>query len=163
MQPLLVARLVVETGGTEPGYAPARPLDTITAYDILHVMRTGSGQELPLRDCPVRTEVYGEFARIEQAEREAAASLTMLALVNRAQTRQELAVPEPEKQISAPAIKSFAEKSPAAAPLPSSMGETVVPAPVEIETEIVKPPPANAPSAPKRTVTMPDEDREFPL
>jgi membrane protein len=84
MQTLLAARLVVETGGNEHGYAPARPLDTITAHDILHALRTGTGQELPVRDNPVRAEVYGEFARIEAAEREAAASLTMLVLVNRA-------------------------------------------------------------------------------
>ena len=35
---------------------------------------TGGGQEPPLRDEPVRAEVYGEFARIEEAERQAAAS-----------------------------------------------------------------------------------------
>ncbi len=93
MQPLLAARLVVETGGLEPGYGPARPLDAITAYDILHVMRTGTGQELPLRDCPVRAEVLGEFARIEKAEREAAAQITMLALVNRSDSKLALAAP----------------------------------------------------------------------
>jgi len=161
IQPLLVARLVVETGGTEPGFAPARPLDTITAYDILHVMRTGNGQELPLRDCPVRTEVYGEFARIEKAEREAAASLTMLALVNRAQAK--LTSPESEKQISAPTVLHSAEISPATvSPLPGA-GKTVVPASVEIETEIVTPPPAVTPSGPKRTLPAPDKEREFPL
>jgi len=53
-------------------------------------MRAGGGQELPLCDEPARTEVYGEFARIEEAERQAAASITMLALVNRTQPRLEI-------------------------------------------------------------------------
>jgi membrane protein len=94
LQPLLAACIVVETGGNEPGYTPARPLDTITAHDILHAMRTGGGQELAMRDGPARAEVLGEFARIEEAEREAASSVTMLALVNRTQAKLETAAPE---------------------------------------------------------------------
>ena len=98
LQTLLTARLVVETGGREPGYAPARPLESITAHHILHALRTGGGPELPMRDGPVRAEVLGEFARIEEAERIAADSLTMLVLVNRAQAKLELAAPStPEK------------------------------------------------------------------
>ncbi len=94
MQTLFTAQLVVETGGCEPGYAPARPLEAITAHHILHALRTGGGQELPMRDGPVRAEVLGEFARIEEAERAAAVGLTMLALVNRAQAKLELSAPE---------------------------------------------------------------------
>ena len=93
LQTLLAARLIVETGGCETGYAPARPLEAITAHHILHALRSGGGQELPMRDGPVRAEVLGEFARIEEAEHTAAASLTMLALVNRAQAKLELAAP----------------------------------------------------------------------
>jgi membrane protein len=100
LQPLLAARLVTEVAGAEPAYAPARPLETINAHDVLHAIRTGTGQELPLREGPVRAEVYGEFARIEEAERAAASSLTMLALVNRAQTRMELAGPESNEKTS---------------------------------------------------------------
>jgi len=92
LQPLLAARLVSETTGAEPAYVPARPLDAINAHHILHAMR-GGGQELQLRNEPVRAEVYGEFARIEEAERQAAAAVTMLALVNRAHARLELAPP----------------------------------------------------------------------
>lgn len=161
MQTLLTARLVVETGGLEPGYAPARPLETITAHDILHALRTGTGQELPLRDNPVRAEVYGEFARIEKAERDAAAALTMLALVNRAQARLALTAVEPEKQIAAPVENIFAKASPA--PVSPPPAANTAAAPLEIETEIVGPAKVNIPPAPKRTVTMPDEDREFPL
>ena len=87
---LLAAQLVTEIAGTEAAYAPARPLDLINAHHILNAMRTGGGQELPSQDEPVRAEVYGEFARIEEAERQAAASVTMLALVNRAQARLEI-------------------------------------------------------------------------
>ena len=87
---LLAAQLVTEIAGAESAYAPARPLETINAHHILHAMRTGVGQELPSQNEPVRAEVYGEFARIEEAERQAAASVTMLALVNRAQARLEI-------------------------------------------------------------------------
>jgi len=90
---LLAARLVVEVGGVEPGYSPARPLESINTHHILLAMRATQGQELVTRDEPVRAEVLGEFARIQAAEREAAASVTMLALVHRAQARLALAAP----------------------------------------------------------------------
>jgi membrane protein len=85
MQTLSAARLVTEAAGSEPAYLPARPLETITCHHILLALRTSQGQELATRDEPTRSEVYGEFHRIEEAERHAAASVTMLALVNRAQ------------------------------------------------------------------------------
>jgi membrane protein len=88
---LLAAQLVAEIAGAEFAYAPARPLEAINAHHILHAMRTAGGQELPSQNEPVRAEVYGEFARIEEAEQQAAASVTMLALVNRAHGRQEIA------------------------------------------------------------------------
>jgi len=40
---------------------------------------------LATRDEPTRIEVFGEFARIQEAERQAADSVSLLALVNRAQ------------------------------------------------------------------------------
>jgi membrane protein len=85
MQTLGAARLVTETTGAEPAYLPARPLETITCHDILLALRATQGQELETRDEPTRGEVYGEYQRIEAAERQAAGSVTMLALVNRAQ------------------------------------------------------------------------------
>jgi membrane protein len=155
LQTLLVARLVVEIAGHEIGYAPARPLDAITAHHILQAMRTGGGHELPMRDSPVRAEILGEFARIEQAERTAASSITMLALVNRTHSALAPAATEPEKQISAPAENNPAETiSESAAPPP-------VAAPVEIE--IARTTPTTEPPAPKPSVVMPDEDRDFPL
>jgi len=93
LQTLLAARLVTEIAGAEPAYSPARPLDAITAYHVLHAMRAGSGQELSVHDGPTRAEVYGEFARIEEAERQAASSVTFLTLVNRLPARPEIAAP----------------------------------------------------------------------
>ena len=91
MQTLCAARLVVEAAGAEPAYLPARPLESITCHDILLAMRVSQGQELATRDEPARREVYGEFHRIEEAERQAASSVTMLALVTRSQGQKELA------------------------------------------------------------------------
>jgi membrane protein len=85
MHTLCAARLVVEVAGVEPAYVPARPLEMISCHDILWAMRASQGQELATRDEPTRVEVYGEFSRIQEAERQAAAAVTLLALVNRAQ------------------------------------------------------------------------------
>ena len=94
LQPLLAARLVTEIAGAEPAYLPARPLDAINAHHVLRAVRAGSGQDVATRDEPARAEVLGEFAKIEEAERDAAARVTMLALVNRAQKQIEDAGPK---------------------------------------------------------------------
>ena len=91
MQTLSTARLVTEAAGSEPADLPARPLETITCHDVLLAMRATQGQDLATKDEPTRLEVYGEFHRIEEAERQAAASVSMLALVNRAQGVKEIA------------------------------------------------------------------------
>jgi membrane protein len=93
LQTLLTAQLVTEVAGAESAYTPARPLDAINAHHVLQAMRVGFGQELPRHDEPARAEVYGEFARIEEAERQAASAVTMLALVNRLPARPEIAAP----------------------------------------------------------------------
>lgn len=90
LQTLKTAQLVSEVTGPEPGFLPARPLETITCHDILLAMRTTRGQPLPRRDEPATNEVLGEFERIQAAERQAAASVTLAALVNRAQARLQL-------------------------------------------------------------------------
>ena len=87
LRTLCGARLVTETAGAEPGYLPARPLGTITCHDLLTALRSSQGQELETREEAARAEVYGEFQRILEAERQAAAAVTLLALVNRAQPR----------------------------------------------------------------------------
>jgi membrane protein len=105
LRTLSVTRLVTEVAGTEAAFVPARPLDAINAYDILLAMRTGAGQELPLPEDPALAEIYGEFARIEQAERDAAASVSLLALTERTPPRPALAEPQkiaPEKAVAVP-------------------------------------------------------------
>ena len=83
--------LLHEITGAETGYSPARPLDTINCHHVLLAMRATHGAEPATRDEPVRVEVLGEFARIQAVERDAATSVTLLALVNRAHARLELA------------------------------------------------------------------------
>jgi len=94
LQTLVAARLVTEVTGAEPAYSPARPLDAINAHHVLYAMRADFGQALPSHDEPARAEVYGEFARIEEAERQAASAVTLLALVNRLPARPEIAAPD---------------------------------------------------------------------
>jgi membrane protein len=89
LQPLLAARLVTEIAGAEPAYLPARPLDAINAHHVLRAVRAGAGQDIATRDEPSRAQVLGEFAKIEEAERAAASSVTLLALVNRTQKQIE--------------------------------------------------------------------------
>ena len=88
MNTLCATRLVVEAAGVEPAYLPARPLEHITCHDILLAMRTSHGQELAPRDGATASQVYGEFHRIEEAERQAASSVTMLALASRSQGKE---------------------------------------------------------------------------
>ena len=98
LQPLLAGRLVTEIVGPETAYLPARPLDAINAYHVLRAVRAGSGQDIATRDEATRVEVLGEFAKIEDAERQAASSVTVLALVNRAQKQIEnTALPESKR------------------------------------------------------------------
>ncbi len=155
---LLAARLVVEVHGAEPGYAPARPLDTINGHHILLAMRATQGQELVTRDEPVRTEVYGEFARIQAAEKEAASSVTMLALIHRAQARLELVPPtEPEKN------SKTAAKVVEVSELPNEPVVTTPPEPAKApEPEKAAPPAPNVAAAP-RVEIKPDETPDFPL
>ncbi len=101
MQTMLNSGLVVEVAGRDIGYTPARPLEAINCHQILQAMRATNGKELATRDEPVRVEVLGEFARIQEAERQAAATVTMLALVNRAQARLELATPGDARELKA--------------------------------------------------------------
>lgn len=99
---LSTSRLIVEVHRPEPAYTPARPLETITAHHILMAMRATQGHEPATRDEPVRAEVLGEFARIQDAEKAAASAVTMLALVNRAQSRLELTAASETKSSPAP-------------------------------------------------------------
>jgi membrane protein len=173
LQTLLAARLVVEVHGAESGYAPARPLETINCHHILLAMRATQGQELVTRDEPVRAEVIGEFARIQAAEKAAASTVTMLALVNRAQARLDLVAltgPESESQ-SLPAqaevrppVELPGEK-PLGEPLPevnfAEPIEPVEPVPPKEKTPVS---PVNIPAgAPSAASATTDDNQSFPL
>ena len=160
LRTLCNTRLVTEVVGTEAAFVPARPLDAINAYDILQAMRTGTGQELPLREEPALAEIYGEFARIEKAEREAASAISMLALVHRMPVRAALAAPEPvvaEPVVPvAPVVEKISETEPVNPKFPEPPPENA-----EAKTEAPEPPAGIIP--PRRSVVMPDEKRDFPL
>jgi membrane protein len=164
LRTLAHTQLVTEVAGVETAFVPARPLETITAYDILLALRTGVGQELPLREEAALSEIYGEFTRIERAERETASTISLLALADRIPRRTTLAeakvveiespaaeekiITEPEKSAPEPQFTEV-EKS----PLPSvekSASNTAVSQPV-------------AKAGRHREVVMPEENREFPL
>ena len=162
LQTLLAARLVTEVGGAEGAYVPARPLESINAYQILHAMRTGTGQELPMRDEPARAEVYGEFARIEEAERQAASSVTMLALVNRARTRLELAAP-PDITSSSSSTSFSSSKKVGEYEAEESSDTITTVHPAAKSAEVEAPTVTTGPPVEKRAAVIPDEDREFPL
>lgn len=169
LQTLIATHLVIEVSGLEPAYTPGRPLEQINAHHILQAMRA-RGQELLTRDEPVREEVYGEFARIQAAEKLAASSITMLALVHRADARLELSPPAPETEpvpVLVPAVKPTAEPAPA----PQQIIEIPQPADLpkpepEVVTETPKPDPT-----PQSTINnthsiagpASDEERDFPL
>ena len=145
--------LVTEVAGAEAAFVPARPLENINAYDILLAMRTGSGQELPLREEPALAEIYGEFTRIEKAERETASAISMLALVNR--------TPPPAALAESKVIR--AGKKPAAATPAEKISEPEKIDEVEEKLEPPEPPVAPAEAvAPRREVVRPGES-EFPL
>lgn len=120
LQTLLASKLIVEVAGAELGFAPARPLETITCHHVLLALRATQGQELATRDEPVRAEVYGEFHRIQEAERQAASSVTILALVNRTQARLALAAPAAaaEAPASATAPPAVEQREEEPAPFP---------------------------------------------
>jgi membrane protein len=84
LQPLIDAGLALEVTAdkNDVGYAPARPTETITCYDVLQTLRAGGGQELETRDEKSRAIVCAHFERIEQAERQAAANVTLRDLVH---------------------------------------------------------------------------------
>lgn len=85
LQPLRQAGLVLEVAGPEAAFVPARPLESITCYDVLHALRTGGGVELEARDEPARDRARSVFEAIGQAERAAATAVTLKQLVSQGQ------------------------------------------------------------------------------
>lgn len=171
LQTLMAAQLVVEIAGTEPAYSPGRPLERINAHHILEAMRA-RGQELLTRNEPVREEVFGEFARIQDAEKRAASSVTMLALVNRADARLELApLSATEEDVKITPVLNPPETGqtvPASelAPEPEATEfQSTKPHKSEPFTAEKQPEPVEKTSQPTKTIIEPlsDEERDFPL
>jgi DNA-binding IscR family transcriptional regulator len=159
LQTLLDARLITEVTDAEVAYVPARPLETINAHQVLLAVRCVNKAEIITRDEPVRDEIYGEFARIEEAERTAAAAVTMQALVNRARLRltptaEPLPVePLPLAELPAPTLPAEpVTVKPATIELTQDAGETV--------TGAVHPP---APAKVARKIAEPEDNHDFPL
>ena len=157
LRTLAATRLVTEVTGVEAAFVPARPLDAINAYDILIAMRTGTGQELPMCEEPALAEIYGEFARIEQAERNAAAGISLLALAGRVPPRAALAAPQNVEPggiaSSAPAVEKISEPEPLEISKPAPFPEKL-----EMPESIVE-----KPEPPRRETVRPDEHQDFPL
>jgi len=84
LQTLVQNKLAIEVLDREIGYAPARPLDRISAHDILTALRTGSGQDLATREDDIRQRLREEFTRIQQAEEAVAQPVTLQKLVETA-------------------------------------------------------------------------------
>ena len=99
LQPMVEAGLLLEaTGGkNEVNYAPARPTESITCYDVLQTLRVGGGQELETRDEQSRPVVCAHFERISDAERQAASTVTLKDLVNQISS---VGVPEERKAVN---------------------------------------------------------------
>jgi membrane protein len=158
VQPLLAGRLITEVAGAEAAYCPARPLDNINAHDVLLAVRSGNKPVACLSAEPVRDEIYGEFARIEEAERVAAAAVTMQALVDRAGAK--LAGPA----IGSPAVPLTLPNTAAGERTLKEVGAvevTLMPAPETMAQEVPSVPPA--PEKPRRRIVVPEDNHDFPL
>jgi len=132
-------------------------------------MRTGGGQELPRADQPELTEIYGEFARIEQAERAAASTVTLAALANRRPAPILMAPPAP---LAEPAVEPLATNPPAAPEIPIEPAVTPPTGldPAAVETPALTSPEHEKPSTevspevpPRREPARPAEHTDFPL
>jgi membrane protein len=82
LRTLVSNSILVEVSGGEAAYVPARPLNQISAQDVLQALRAGLGLDLSTRADEARTVVRNEFERIAQAERQVAAGISLAALVD---------------------------------------------------------------------------------
>jgi membrane protein len=83
LQLLVTRKIVAEIRDRETAYVPVRPLNQVSAHDILDAVRTGQGMDLATRDDPVRTLVQAEFGRIATAELSVAGNITLQTLVDK--------------------------------------------------------------------------------
>lgn len=93
LAPLGQAGLLLEVAGQEPAYAPARPLDQITAQEILDALRAGNGHDLVTNDDPLKPVVQSELQAIQEAERAAAAAVSLQRLLGKDKPQTDAAGP----------------------------------------------------------------------
>jgi membrane protein len=79
-------KLLVRISGAPASFSPARPLENITAQDVLHAMRVGAGNELAAGDGAGSRLVQEQMDAIARAEAQAAGSVTLRDLVARTAT-----------------------------------------------------------------------------
>lgn len=169
MKTLVNAKLVVEVNGAETAYAPTRPLDTINCHEVLLAMRTTGGQEPAARDEPAHDEVFGEFARIEAAEKQAATAVTVLALVNRSQARLAIAAPtQREPDIESVPTGMVSNEKPETLATPTVKPETaanIEAEPANSSAVTAKTPPTGTTreSGPVTPQVSTDDKQSFPL
>jgi membrane protein len=72
--------LLVEVLDTDVRFSPGRPLDRISAYQVICALRAGNGNELATAEDESRLLVRSEFERMVLAEREAGDAITMQSL-----------------------------------------------------------------------------------
>lgn len=73
--------LVVEVAAErDTAYFPARPVDQMTAYDVMRALRAGQGIELATKADEWRNGVRAEFERITDSERQAAQAVNLAML-----------------------------------------------------------------------------------
>jgi len=78
---LVQSGLLVEANDdNDQRFSPARPIDRISAYEVISALRAGPGQEPATAEDESRGLVRTEFERMVSAEREAGASVTLQSL-----------------------------------------------------------------------------------
>lgn len=77
LQTLVSMKLLVEVSDHGTAYVPARPLSRISAHDILQAMRVGGGMDLATADDATREFLRAEFERINRAESDVAAAISL--------------------------------------------------------------------------------------
>ena len=78
LEALIAAGLVVEIQQrSQLAYAPGRPLDRISAQDIMQALRSGRGIDLGTREDGVRNRVSAAFEQIGAAEKDVASGIKL--------------------------------------------------------------------------------------
>jgi membrane protein len=88
LEPMRQINLVVEVNAPGLAYAPARPLDQISAQEILQALRSGQGQEPATEAGPDRDIVREVCGTVREAERGAARPLTLQRLLEHSSAPQ---------------------------------------------------------------------------